>query len=189
MLFRSSSFGRTYDTRPDRYLLGSFEDTITNAGPIKWLPDGVDPESLKGFRFDGSELPGWALQRVQLDERAQPPVLRSLWSRGDTMSALLAIDVFECASVRGAHEQLLEALGNIESDTVERRTAPNAPGDVAFALAAKGDEREREIRFALPGNFRCVHVRGSVAAPKSFGVAIVGAKLCGAHRAPLQKNA
>ena len=46
-----SSFGRTYDTRPDRYLLGSFEDTITNAGPIKWLPDGVDPESLKGFRF------------------------------------------------------------------------------------------------------------------------------------------
>ena len=80
-------------------------------------------------------MPGWVLQRVQLDERAQPPVLRSLWSRGDTMSALLAIDVFECASVRGAHEQLLEALGNIESDTVERRTAPNAPGDVAFALA------------------------------------------------------
>ena len=46
-----SSFGRTYDTRPDHYLLGSWEDTITNQGPIKWLPEGVDPASLKGFRF------------------------------------------------------------------------------------------------------------------------------------------
>jgi len=91
--------------------------------------------SLQGFSFDGSELPGWTLQRIRPDEQAQPPVLRSLWSRGDTMSALLAIDVFQCASVRSAHEQLLEALGNIESDAVERRTAPNAPGDVAFALA------------------------------------------------------
>ena len=91
--------------------------------------------SLQGFRFDGSELPGWTLQRVRLDEWAQPPVLHSLWSRGDAMNELLAIDVFECASVRDAHEQLLEALGNIESDAIERRTGPNALGDVAFALA------------------------------------------------------
>src|SRR5262249_11146142 len=90
--------------------------------------------SLQGFSFDASELPGWTLQRIRRDVQARPPVLRSLWSRGDTMSALLAIDVFQCASVRSAHEQLLEALGNIESDAVERRTAPNAPGDVAFAL-------------------------------------------------------
>jgi hypothetical protein len=96
---------------------------------------GRGRRSLKGFRFNGSELPGWTLQRVRLDEQAQPPLLRSLWSRGDAMNELLAVDVFECASVRGAHEQLLEALGNIESDAVERRTAQNAPGDVAFALA------------------------------------------------------
>src|SRR5262247_806555 len=96
---------------------------------------GRSRRSLKGFSFDGSELAGWTLQRVRHDERAQPSVLRSLWSRGDAMHEALAVDVFECASVRDAHGQLLEALGNIESNAVERRITPNAPGDVAFALA------------------------------------------------------
>jgi hypothetical protein len=96
---------------------------------------GRSRRMLRGFSFAGSELSGWSLQRVRSDERAQPPVLRSLWSRGDALSELLAVDVFECASVRGAHEQLLEVLGNIESDAVEQRTGPDAPGEVAFAFA------------------------------------------------------
>jgi choline monooxygenase len=46
-----SSFGRTYDARPDIYEIDSDANTIWNAGPIKWLPVNVDPEGLKGFRF------------------------------------------------------------------------------------------------------------------------------------------
>lgn len=89
---------------------------------------------LKDFNFDGSEIHGWTLVRVQRDEHAKPPVIRSLWRRGESTSELLAVDVFLCVSVKAAHDQLIEALGNIESDAVERRTDRNAPGEVAFAL-------------------------------------------------------
>ena len=47
---------------------------------------------------------------------------------------LIAIDVFECASVKSAHDQLIEALGNMESDAVVRRAEKSAPGEIAFGL-------------------------------------------------------
>ena len=50
------------------------------------------------------------------------------------MNELLAVDVFECASVKAAHDQLVEALANMESDAIERRTEKNAFGDIAFGL-------------------------------------------------------
>jgi hypothetical protein len=89
---------------------------------------------LKGFSFDGSEIRGWTLHRVRRDEAAKPPTIRTLWRRGEEANELLAVDLFECASVRAAHDQLIEALGNIESDAVERQTEKDAVGDVAFAL-------------------------------------------------------
>lgn len=46
-----SSFGKTYEAGPDDYLIESDAQTIYHCGPIKWLPDGVDPAGLKGFRF------------------------------------------------------------------------------------------------------------------------------------------
>jgi len=58
------------------------------------------------------------------------------------MSVLLAIDLFVCNSVKAAHDQLIQALGNMESDAVERQTDKSAPGDVAFAL------RETMVLFA-----------------------------------------
>jgi hypothetical protein len=84
--------------------------------------------------FDGSELRGWTLHRLQRDDHAKPPVVHSLWRHGESMSVLLAIDLFVCNSVKAAHDQLIQALGNMESDAVERQTDKSAPGDVAFAL-------------------------------------------------------
>ena len=89
---------------------------------------------LKGFSFAGSEIRGWTLERVRRDEREQPPAIRSLWRHGESTNELLAVDAFECGSVKAAHDQLIEALGNIESAAVERRTGKNAVGDVAFGL-------------------------------------------------------
>jgi hypothetical protein len=57
-----------------------------------------------------------------------------MWRHGEAMNELLAVDVFECASVKAAHDQLLEALANMESNAIERRTDKNAPGDIAFGL-------------------------------------------------------
>jgi hypothetical protein len=95
---------------------------------------GRGRRGLKGFSFDGSELRGWTLERVQRDEHAKPVAVRSLWHRGESLRELLAVDVFECASVKAAHDQVLEALGNMESTAVERRTGKNTLGDVTFAL-------------------------------------------------------
>jgi len=90
--------------------------------------------AIKDFNVDGLEIRRWSLERVQRDERAKPPVIHSMWRHGDAMNELLAIDLFECASVKAAHDQLLEVLANMESDAIERRTDKNAPGDIAFGL-------------------------------------------------------
>ena len=46
-----ASFGKTYDGGPEQYQVQSWQDTIWHQSPIKWVPNGVDPATLKGFRF------------------------------------------------------------------------------------------------------------------------------------------
>jgi hypothetical protein len=72
--------------------------------------------------------------RAPRTERPDGATIRSLWRRGEAANELLAIDVFECATIKAAHRQLIEALGNVQSGAVERHTGKNAPGDVAFGL-------------------------------------------------------
>src|SRR5262249_38094558 len=90
---------------------------------------------VKGLRFESPEIAGWTLHRERRDENEEPPAIHSLWRRGGSMSELLAIDLFECSSLTAAHDQLIEALANIESDAVQRRTSDNSVGDVAFGLS------------------------------------------------------
>ena len=61
-------------------------------------------------------------------------MVHSIWSHGDSTNELIAIDVFECASVETAHDQLIEILGNVESDAVTRQADRSAPGEIAFGL-------------------------------------------------------
>jgi hypothetical protein len=89
---------------------------------------------VKGFVFDGSEIRRWRLQRLRQDQQMMPPVIHSIWSHGESNNELLAIDVFECTSVKTAHNQLIEALGNMETNAVVRRADKRAPGEVAFGL-------------------------------------------------------
>jgi hypothetical protein len=89
---------------------------------------------IKDFNFDGSEIPRWKMQRIRRDQRARPPVIHSIWSQGDSTDQLLAIDVFECSSVKAAHDQLIEAIGNMESDALNRRSDKGSPGEIAVGL-------------------------------------------------------
>ena len=91
--------------------------------------------TFKEFSFAGSELKGWKLLSVKNSEEGSAKVLRSMWSRGENVDELLSVDVFVSASVKGAHDILLEALGNMQSGAIERKTDKNTPGDVAFHLA------------------------------------------------------
>jgi hypothetical protein len=52
----------------------------------------------------------------------------------DSTDPLLAIDVFECSSVKAAHDQLIEAIGNMESDALTRRFDKGSPGEIAVGL-------------------------------------------------------
>jgi hypothetical protein len=90
---------------------------------------------VKGFRVEDLELKTWKLQRAKRDTRDGMVALFSLWGRGDSGDELLSIEVFECASVKAAHDQLLEVLANVQSPKVERIIEKTAPGDVAFGLA------------------------------------------------------
>jgi len=76
---------------------------------------------LKGFRFEGSELKGWKLLRVNDSDEGKTKILRSMWSRGDDVEELLAVEVFVSTSVKDAHETLLEALANMQSGAIERK--------------------------------------------------------------------
>jgi hypothetical protein len=86
---------------------------------------------ITGFDFSGSELSGWVLYRKRREERGDPPAIRSLWQRSDPATELLAVDVWECASIVAAHDQVLEVLANVQSDAVERH---DGIGDIAFRL-------------------------------------------------------
>ena len=90
--------------------------------------------AIKGISVEQWEIPGWKLQRVQHDHQEKLITIRSLWGHGESTSELLAIDVFESPSVEAAHDQVLEALGNMESGAIEQQTGKDTPGDVAFGL-------------------------------------------------------
>jgi hypothetical protein len=97
--------------------------------------DPSNRQVISNFRFSGSELTGWTLLRTRRDERHTPPTLLTIWHRGDPTLELLAIDVWECVSAAAAHDQLLEVLGSVQSDVVERHKAGTGIGDVGFTLA------------------------------------------------------
>ena len=104
-------------------------------GAKDWYGRGPRGRRLvKEFGFEGSELMEWTLERVERDERAKPTAIHSLWRHDEAGNELLVVDAFESASVKAAHDQLIETLGDIESAAVERRTGKNTIGDVSFGL-------------------------------------------------------
>jgi hypothetical protein len=98
----------------------------------EWAGRSTAPSdrSVRNFMFTGDELPGYRLDRV---DRGEPPQLvrvTGFWRRANT-SAVVRVDVFECATFNAAHEYLIDALNEFESGAFGRRTDVDF-GDVAF---------------------------------------------------------
>lgn len=101
----------------------------------KWqAPRKSGRRVVTGLDLEALNIRGWTLERAKLEDQATVRTIHSLWRRAEAQDELLSIDLFECESSKGAHNQLLEVLGNVESGAVERRTGTNDPGEVAFGL-------------------------------------------------------
>jgi hypothetical protein len=120
-------------------------------GVEKWFGRSESRGAVKAFVFAGSELRGWSLLRTEL-RVGDHAAVHSMWQHDETADALLAIDVFECASVPAAHDRLLEILATMQSNELELRLG-GAPGDVAFGL------RDTMLLFARANVV--VHVRNA----------------------------
>lgn len=88
--------------------------------------------TLRGFTFNGGELPGWELVKSQFKEALNPPRLDTFWRpKGADSETLLGVHVIEAESVPAAREALLDALGEFQSAVIRRRTDINV-GEVVF---------------------------------------------------------
>jgi hypothetical protein len=111
----------------------------------EWAGRSTAPSdrSVRNFMFTGDELPGYRLDRVDRGETPQLVRVTGFWRRANTTSAVVRVDVFECATLNAAHEYLIDALNEFESGAFGRRTDVGF-GDVAFgtdsvALFARGN--------------------------------------------------
>lgn len=93
-----------------------------------------DKHVAKNFSFDTLKIPGWTLHRKFRDQTTKPPVIRTLWRHDESTDELLDVDLWECQSVETARSEVIEVLGNTQSNAVERRSDKDAVGDVTFAL-------------------------------------------------------
>ena len=119
------------------------EFLVKHYSASEWLQAQSAPGTVTGMIPGGSEIPGWTLVRAQRKEDTKPPSIHSMWRRDDSAEELIAVRITDCANAAAAREHLLEELGNFESPIIQRRTGPDAAGDVSFGL---GDTM---ILFAL----------------------------------------
>jgi len=119
------------------------EHLVQHYSASEWLQARSAQGTAKSTTPIGSEIPGWTLVRAQRKEDTKPSSVHSLWRRDEAGQELISVRITECANAAAAKECLLEELGNFESPVIQRRTGPDAVGDVSFGL---GDTM---ILFAL----------------------------------------
>lgn len=119
------------------------EFLVQHYSALEWLQARSAEGTVMGIMPKGSEIPGWTLVRTQRKEETKPPSVHSMWRRDETGDELISVRIIECENAAAAREHLLEELGNFESPVIQRRTGPDAVGDVSFGL---GDTM---ILFAL----------------------------------------
>lgn len=115
--------------------------------------------SPKTFHIDGWQIPGWLLQRMRRDDLARPMRIHSIWRHEELGARVVAIDGFACASVEAAHDQLIDALSQVEPEFMVRQEGKGAVGDVAFEL------RGTMIFFARANLVLLIRNLGQEAAP------------------------
>jgi len=119
------------------------EFLVQHYSASEWLQARSTPGTVTSISLIGSEIPGWTLVRAQRKEETKPAFIHSMWRRDEGGEELISVRITECADAAAAREHLLEELGSFESPVIQRRTGPDAVGDVSFGL---GDTM---ILFAL----------------------------------------
>ncbi len=109
------------DRLRDRYDFAAWGGKDANAPGVLGL----------GLRLLGDEIEGWIPHRTQLVLTVgEPPANLSVWRPAEPDGALLAIDIYECASVEAARVFLLRLLAEFQGPELLR---VRGPGDAAFA--------------------------------------------------------
>jgi len=90
--------------------------------------------ALRGVTLAGPVLSDWEIHRVDR-KPGPPPRTIALWRRHvRAPEQILRVDLFELASIDGAHEYVLELLNEFEATEIRRQEQP-AIGDVRFGTA------------------------------------------------------
>ena len=110
------------------------EFLVKHYSAYDWLQAQSAQGTITGFIPNGSEIPGWKLVRVHRSDDTKPPFIHSMWRRDDAGEELIGVRITEWRNAAAAREFLLEELGNFESPVIQRRTGPDAVGDVSFGL-------------------------------------------------------
>lgn len=98
---------------------------------------------ISNFIPNKNSLAGWTLHDVEVAEIEDlPGGIKTLWRPADDDSQLLLrIDFFECASLSGAHDFLLQLLTEFEEPALTRREQPvDEEGDLGDIFFASPDE-------------------------------------------------
>jgi hypothetical protein len=91
---------------------------------------------VRHFALGAVYLHGWRLHRLWRNPSSPPStgmIIRG-GDRLDEITAAASILLWECASVKAAHEQLLICLGEMQSNAV-RHDDKRETGDILFTLA------------------------------------------------------
>lgn len=91
-----------------------------------------DTQRIKDVGFIGLEIPGWVLHRSRQLQSNTTTITKSIWMQKNDDATLIAVDLYACSSVRGAHDRLLELLGSMQSPNVTRQKSKTIRADVRF---------------------------------------------------------
>jgi hypothetical protein len=101
----------------------------------EWFGQSLHPDLIRHFPLGTVYLHGWRLHRLWRTP-SPPPSTGMIVREGDKLdeiSSIASIHLWECADITSAHEQLLNVLGEIQSNTMKRNQKLGI-GDILFTL-------------------------------------------------------
>jgi hypothetical protein len=101
----------------------------------EWFGQSLHPDLIRHFPLGAIYLHGWHMHRLW--RNPSPPSSTGMIVREgdklDEISTVASIYLWECSDITSAHEQLLNVLGEIQSNAM-KRDQKRGIGDILFTL-------------------------------------------------------